>query len=187
VDVDNEFAAYAYVADRYGKAFAKAESAKAKAFGLTLNGHLGLLGHSLMPRAAVKWMREACGGRWDLFGAESVLQIDAIVNDEQSVALSGPEIAELLSSGRPHKPSMSAVNVLTIHAAKGLEFQNVIVAQLMKAASDSQANRNLIYVAFTRASRKLVVLCNGKPAGPLALESFQARFVPAELALPIAD
>lgn len=187
VDIDNEFAAYAFVADRFGAAFAKTSLTAAKGLGVTLNRHMKLAEHSLTSSAAVHWMKQSCGGRHDLYSLESVKAIEAIVNDENSVGLTGPQIAELLSAGRPHKPSMSAVNVLTIHAAKGLEFQNVIVAQLMKATSNSQANRNLLYVAFTRASRTLTVLCNGKPAGPLALESFQTRFVPAEQALPIAE
>lgn len=187
VDTENEFAAFAYVSERFGKAFAVRESATAKAMGVSLNKHLGLIAQTLTPYEAIRWMKSISGGRHDLFGLESVQQIEAIVNDERSVGLLGPEIAALLAGSQPHKPNMSSVNVLTIHSAKGLEFQNVVVAQFMKQSSAKRDSYNLLYVAFTRASRKLVVLCNGKPAGPLALESFQTRFVPAKQALPIAD
>ena len=52
------------------------------------------------------------------------------------------------------KMDMNAVKVLTIHSAKGLEFDNVIVCDLF---SHGQENMRLNYVSVTRARNKLYI------------------------------
>ena len=62
------------------------------------------------------------------------------------------------------------VKLMTIHAAKGLEFQNVVVTgmteghlphKLAKTDADIEEERRLLYVAITRAKDKLM-LCHAK-------------------------
>lgn len=53
-----------------------------------------------------------------------------------------------------NKMEMNAVKVLTIHSAKGLEFDNVIVCDLF---THGQENMRLNYVSVTRARNKLYI------------------------------
>ena len=62
------------------------------------------------------------------------------------------------------EPGVDAVRVLTHHAAKGLEFEHVIVPGLNRGefatGGDSVDNRNLLYVAMTRARQRLTLMCD---------------------------
>ena len=54
--------------------------------------------------------------------------------------------------------SLGYTNVTTIHQAKGLEYDNVIVADML---IDDKEELNIAYVALTRAKKKLMVLSFG--------------------------
>ncbi|MBE0532251.1 MAG: ATP-binding domain-containing protein [Rhodospirillales bacterium] len=60
------------------------------------------------------------------------------------------------------------VVVCTAHMAKGLEFDQVVVPETSDGNYDTAMDRNLLYVACTRAMHKLVLTFTGQPS----------RFVP---------
>lgn len=57
------------------------------------------------------------------------------------------------------------VTVCTAHMAKGLEFDHVIVPTASEKNYSTEIDRNLLYVACTRAMHKLVVSFVGKLTG----------------------
>lgn len=63
-----------------------------------------------------------------------------------------------------HMPRKHALLLSSIEAAKGLEFDHVILPGLNKGefalGGHSVDNRNLLYVAMTRARRRLTILCD---------------------------
>ncbi len=75
------------------------------------------------------------------------------------------ESAALMSEQDEIKEEKNAVRLMTVHAAKGLEFQSVFIVGLEEGlfpyerendeGSDKEEERRLMYVALTRAKRKL--------------------------------
>jgi DNA helicase II / ATP-dependent DNA helicase PcrA len=66
------------------------------------------------------------------------------------------------------------VRILTAHAAKGLEFKCVFIAGLAEgvfplAGEDTSQERNLFYVAMTRAVSLLYLVCPPGPASSFVL------------------
>lgn len=61
----------------------------------------------------------------------------------------------------PPPPDLSGVQVMTVHGAKGLEFDNVIIPALeappWSAGPGAEENRRLLFVAMTRARNKLLM------------------------------
>lgn len=65
------------------------------------------------------------------------------------------------------------INVMTVHAAKGLEFENVIIYNavigvypIIRKAVDLEEERRIFYVAMTRAEERLVILTQkGRESG----------------------
>lgn len=47
---------------------------------------------------------------------------------------------------------------ITIHASQGSEYENVVTCLLRNSSMNAFLNRNLLYVAITRASKKLVLM-----------------------------
>jgi ATP-dependent exoDNAse (exonuclease V) beta subunit len=54
------------------------------------------------------------------------------------------------------------INVMTIHSSKGLEFDCIILP--FNCSENYNYNRNLPYVAYTRTSKKLLILFSGTPS-----------------------
>lgn len=54
--------------------------------------------------------------------------------------------------------------VTTVHMAKGLEFEHVILADASDVEYGTEMGKNLLYVACTRATNRLDIVCVGKPA-----------------------
>ena len=74
-----------------------------------------------------------------------------------------------LSGGKPS----GAVRLMTLHAAKGLEFPTVILAgvdkgrlplQRAKEAVSPEEERRLFFVGITRAREELILTCGGEPS-----------------------
>ena len=74
-------------------------------------------------------------------------------------------------SGR--KTASGAVRLMTVHAAKGLEFPAVFLAGLEDGAfplrrkgqiENMQEERRLFFVGVTRAREELVLTCGGQPS-----------------------
>ena len=80
------------------------------------------------------------------------------------------------------------VSLMTVHVAKGLEFDYVFVVSMIDGVFPSERTivesghdgeeeeRRLCYVAFTRAKKKLYVSCNTSYSFVLASKSIQSRF-----------
>lgn len=67
----------------------------------------------------------------------------------------------VLDSAQPEESNQSAINLMTIHSAKGLEFSGVFIAGLEQGTfphefnQDIEEERRLMYVAITRAKKYL--------------------------------
>ena len=81
------------------------------------------------------------------------------------------EEAALASDQDEMKEEYDAVKLMTIHAAKGLEFEHVFIAGLEQGLfphermgekrEDDEEERRLFYVALTRAKKRLYLSCAG--------------------------
>lgn len=61
----------------------------------------------------------------------------------------------------------TGVHVCAAHLAKGLEFDRVIVADVSAGRYTTEMDRNLLYVACTRAMHRLTIVAVGKPSALL--------------------
>jgi DNA helicase-2/ATP-dependent DNA helicase PcrA len=89
-------------------------------------------------------------------GIERLLEDASLASDQDSIMLNEEK-----------KKKVDAVKLMTVHAAKGLEFKYVFITGLedglfphekrneRKAGEDSEEERRLFYVALTRAKEKL--------------------------------
>jgi superfamily I DNA/RNA helicase len=74
----------------------------------------------------------------------------------------GRVVAEVSDAVLGDEPDLDArVAVLTVRQAKGLEFDSVLVVDPARIFAESPRGRNDLYVALTRATRRLVVLHPG--------------------------
>jgi len=133
---------------------------------ISLKEHLStleLLESILDDTKYIKWLEEK--------KEENLDRIENI-NELKSVAYQFPEISEFLenvalieSSNKPNLNSFEAVTLMTVHAAKGLEFPIVFLIGMEEGlfphsnSSDTlegvEEERRLCYVAITRAMTKL--------------------------------
>jgi DNA helicase IV len=80
--------------------------------------------------------------------------------------------ARLLGTGGPEEPEGAAVDltapvvVLPVSAAKGLEFDAVVVVEPAELLTESPRGRNDLYVALTRATQRLAVV-HAEPLPPM--------------------
>ncbi|HEV7702352.1 MAG TPA: UvrD-helicase domain-containing protein [Candidatus Paceibacterota bacterium] len=91
-------------------------------------------------------------------GIEKLLEDASLASDQDSI---------MLNQEKVEKKSVNAVKLMTVHAAKGLEFNQVFISGLEDGlfphqrhgagddSSDSEEERRLFYVALTRARNKL--------------------------------
>jgi DNA helicase-2/ATP-dependent DNA helicase PcrA len=89
-------------------------------------------------------------------GIEKLLEDAALASDQDSISI---------NQERNKKENKNAVKLMTVHAAKGLEFKSVFVAGLEyglfpyerqnEKKDDPEEERRLFYVALTRAKEKL--------------------------------
>jgi len=96
-------------------------------------------------------------------GVEKLLEDASLASDQDSIMIN-EEKKEIRSGARP---AQGGVKLMTVHAAKGLEFKYVFIVGLEeglfpiqrdgeeKTAEDQEEERRLFYVALTRAKHKL--------------------------------
>ena len=85
--------------------------------------------------------------------------------EEKSLNIFMQDIALLTNDDNDKNPNADTVSLMTIHSAKGLEFENVFVVGLeenlfpsqmsLSSRLDLEEERRLFYVAITRAGKKL--------------------------------
>ena len=129
--------------------------------------------------------RGAARDRWESLAALAGLAEDlAATRPEASLADFAAELAQRADTG--HAPVASAVTLATMHAAKGLEWDAVLVPGLVegimpivhaRTAEAVEEERRLLYVAVTRA-RKHLALSWAPARTPGAAQSRQrSRFL----------
>ncbi|RZU98309.1 HelD family protein [Spiribacter vilamensis] len=84
---------------------------------------------------------------------------------EQALTSHYPGLQRLDTQSRSFRPG---VILCTAHMAKGLEFDRVIVADVSARQYISEMDRNLLYVACTRAMHRLALTHVGEPSEWLA-------------------
>jgi len=82
--------------------------------------------------------------------------------------LKGTLSARLMVVSRKERNLKAPIVLMTMHGAKGLEFDTVHIVDANKVDDGStllrpEAERRLMYVAFTRAKNCLVTWCSGEP------------------------
>jgi DNA helicase IV len=70
-------------------------------------------------------------------------------------------VAERLPSVAAGEPLESPVSVLTVTAAKGLEFDNVVLVDPAAIVAGGRHGLRDLYVALTRATQQLIVIHSG--------------------------
>lgn len=86
-------------------------------------------------------------------------ELSAIITDDSTLAsLINDKIKQVVLGTNAEKLPANGVVALPLTLAKGLEFDNVIIANLNTAYyQDSQFGENRIYTAFSRASKQLII------------------------------
>ena len=54
------------------------------------------------------------------------------------------------------------ITISTIHMSKGLEFDEIIIPMVDSNNYETDYDRNLLYIACTRAMHKLTLTCHNK-------------------------
>ncbi|HEX4103854.1 MAG TPA: ATP-dependent helicase, partial [Candidatus Paceibacterota bacterium] len=95
-------------------------------------------------------------------------------DDEVAAAASGAGGVNRKKAGKRPAPKTEKVSLMTVHLAKGLEFENVFIAGAAEGllphirSIDNEASieeeRRLMYVAMTRAKQKLHITFSGMPS-----------------------
>ena len=60
--------------------------------------------------------------------------------------------------------------VMSVQMSKGLEFDEVIIPSAQEETYHTDFDRNILYVACTRAMHKLILTCTGQPSHLLPKE-----------------
>jgi DNA helicase-2/ATP-dependent DNA helicase PcrA len=109
---------------------------------------------------------------------------------DDGIRTTGDFIADLEARFGSTGPERRGVHLLTLHGAKGLEFEAVFIPRVeerelpikqAKKPEEIAEERRLLYVGMTRAKRHLALTWNGKPSrflGELGIETRPPR--PAE-------
>jgi len=106
--------------------------------------------------------------------AESVQRLlDSMRNDSLKAWLARIDRAQDLRHDDRDR-DIDAVQLLTVHKAKGLEFDSVLVTEwedevMPHAKGEAEEERRIAYVAMTRAKNRLYLQCCGAPS-PYSLE-----------------
>ena len=80
----------------------------------------------------------------------------------------GPDIPNLTYGHAGRDALDEALTLLTIEDAKGLEFDSVTVVEPARIVRETPQGLRALYVAFTRATRRLVIVHSEAMPAPLA-------------------
>lgn len=132
---------------------------------------------SLRPYLALDYIRKTMG--YDSYlcgkkeGTETWMEIADRIQETLRGAVSFDSYAERLENKESGTDKAEGVRLITMHSAKGLEYDNVFIPDVnaktiphSKAVSPEQVEeeRRLLYVAMTRAKKRLEILCFGAPS-----------------------
>lgn len=90
---------------------------------------------------------------------------DALLNIVMLTSISNGELEELII----RKSKKTRIPIITVHQAKGLEFENVFISGVQKntfpsyrslKTNDLDEEKRTFYVALTRAKQRLYITCN---------------------------
>ena len=105
------------------------------------------------------------------FEASSHQSLAIIAKTQKSVAKLHRQLTEVGTTARMLDANSlgfsTGVVVCTAHLAKGLEFDRVIVPDADAQTYRTDMDRNLLYVACTRAMHRLTLIATGEPSGLL--------------------
>jgi DNA helicase II / ATP-dependent DNA helicase PcrA len=140
-----------------------AETVAAGGLAAAVRHVLASAGLTAEPPGAGGGVRGAARDRWESLTALAGLAEDlAAARPEASLADFAAELAERADTG--HAPVASAVTLTTMHAAKGLEWDAVLLPGLVegimpivhaRTAEGIEEERRLLYVAVTRSRKHL--------------------------------
>ncbi|MBW8191285.1 ATP-dependent helicase [Neiella marina] len=131
-------------------------------------------------KTLVNWCREAKGGEVDQGLGRAAAIADLIArNAEGSLHERIDGLLTVLSrqQSTDKKENAARVTIATLHSSKGLEFENVIIANCNKGTLPSDKSdvvseeRRLLYVGMTRAIEQLHI-CYYKQMSPFLEEAF---------------
>lgn len=120
--------------------------------------------------------------------------IERCVIDQDDSATFGPQIArhlnDMLSFNESDLFSNGIVDerlsIMTIHKAKGLEMDNVIVFDASRFFGDVVDHARVLYVAFSRARWRLAVGLSGNMPPPMrGLQQYFRRITPAQIKIAV--
>ena len=120
--------------------------------------------------------------------------IERCIIDQDDSAAFGPQIArhlhDMLSFNESDFFSNGIVDerlsIMTIHKAKGLEMDNVIVFDASRFYGDVTDHARVLYVAFSRARRRLAVGLSGNMPPPMrGLQQYFRRMTPAQVKIAV--
>ena len=159
---------------------------------------------ALPPADAVRYMLERTGltkQYRDEGSAEAAARADnlnELINDAAQFTQSNPDgtLEDYLEQvtlvndieAADEDGNGGAVNMMTVHSAKGLEFKNVFIAafedgifpinRAFEEKDEMEEERRLAYVAVTRAKRKLYITCaRQRMSHGYITESLPSRFI----------
>ena len=159
---------------------------------------------ALPPADAVRYMLERTGltkQYSDEGSAEAAARADnlnELINDAAQFTQSNPDgtLEDYLEQvtlvndieAADEDGNGGAVNMMTVHSAKGLEFKNVFIAafedgifpinRAFEEKDEMEEERRLAYVAVTRAKRKLYITCaRQRMSHGYITESLPSRFI----------
>ena len=109
---------------------------------------------------------------------------ECIAQNEQSIASLLSTVEKLKNICKAGKDCKNGINLATIHSSKGLEYDNVVLMDLIdkqfpaersiKDTSDKEEETRVCYVAITRARNNLYIISSSKSNGNFK----RSKFVP---------
>lgn len=124
---------------------------------------LELMEEVLEKTAYIAWLKQ--GGEENEQRIENIQELKSVASQFVDLAEFLENVSLIESSDKPRADDYNAVTLMTIHAAKGLEYKVVFIVgmeeglfphtQSMAALEELEEERRLCYVAITRAMEKV--------------------------------
>ena len=126
---------------------------------------LELLDEILLLTRYVEWLKT--GGEENIPRIENIKELRTVATQFTQLEEFLENVALIESSDKPSNDNLNVVTLMTIHAAKGLEFPVVFLAgmeeglfphtQSLMDKGELEEERRLCYVAITRAMQKVII------------------------------